>query len=207
MSDDPNKTPQEGPQPQGQPDTYSEQVHQSQIAARLPERVGAGVFSTGVIVIEGPEEFVVDFVQGLTRPPRVGSRVVMNPNVMAQFIAALRENLHRYEQAFGAPKPLPTPPPPERRPTVQEIYQDLRLPDEMLSGAYATTVMIGHSPSEFFMDFITRFFPNAAVSARVYMAASQVPRMLQALSSSYQNRQQRVQDARRQPPPAQPPMS
>ena len=30
---------------------------------------------------------------------------------------------------------------------LQEIYQDLRLPDEVLSGAYANAVMIGHSPA------------------------------------------------------------
>jgi len=201
MTDETNKTPGEGPHPPGQPDTYSEQVHQSQVSARLPDRVGSGVFSTGVIVIEGPEEFVIDFVQGLTRPPRVAARVVVSPNVMSQFIGALRENLQRYEQTFGPPKALPTPPPTDRRPSVQEIYQDLRLPDDLLSGSYATTVMIGHSPAEFFMDFITRFFPTAAVSARVYMAASQVPRMLQALGSSFQNRIHRMQEPKRPPPP------
>jgi hypothetical protein len=152
-----------------------------------------------VIVVEGAEEFVLDFVQGLHRPPRVAARVVMTPNVAAHFVAALKENLQRYEQAFGPPKPLPQPPV-ERRPSVQEIYQDLRLPDEVLSGVYANTVMIGHSPSEFFLDFITRFFPTAAVSARVYLSASQVPKMLAALGSSVQNRLNRGPDPKKGPP-------
>jgi hypothetical protein len=34
----------------------------------------------------------------------------------------------------------------------------------MLSGSYANSVLIGHSPSEFFFDFITGFYPNPAVS-------------------------------------------
>jgi len=166
---------------------YSQQLQHTPVSARLPEHVAQGVFSTGVIVVEGAEEFVLDFVQGLSRPPRVTARIVLTPNVMGHFVAALRDNLQKFEQAFGPPKPLPQPNV-ERRPTVQEIYQDLRLPDEMLSGVYANTVMIGHSPSEFFFDFITRFFPTASVSSRVYMSASQVPKMLSALASSVQNR-------------------
>jgi len=198
----PENAPKDSSQPPANPETYSEQVHHAPVGARLPERVAQGVFSTGVIVVEGPEEFVLDFIQGLTRPLRVAARVVLSPRVMWQFIGALRENLQRYEQAFGPPKPLP-PATAERRPTIQEIYQELRVPDELLSGAYATTVMIGHSPSEFFMDFITRFYPTAAVSARVYMAASQIPRTLQALTTAYQNRVHRSQETRRPGPPEQ----
>jgi hypothetical protein len=61
--------------------------------------------------------------------------------------------------------------------------------------------MIGHSPSEFFFDFITRFYPTAAVSARVYLAASQVPQMLNALNTSLQNRSNREAEAKKNPPP------
>jgi hypothetical protein len=186
-------SPGEGP--------YSEKLQHSPVSARLPERVAAGIFCTGVIVVEGPEEFVLDFVQGLQRPARVAARVVMSPNVMANFVNALNDNLQKHEQAFGQPKPLPQPNV-ERRPTVQEIYQDLRLPDEVLSGAYANAVMIGHSPAEFFFDFITRFYPTASVSARVYMAASQVPKMLAALTGSLQNRRQRGPEPKKGPPPA-----
>jgi hypothetical protein len=191
-SPDPSRSP-------GDAGAYSQQVQHAPVGARLPDRVANGVFSTGVIVMEGPEEFVLDFVQGLNRPPRVAARVVLSPRVMSQFVAALRENLQKHEQAFGPPKPLPQPAV-ERRPSIQEIYQDLRLPDELLSGVYANTVMIGHSPSEFFLDFITRFFPTAAVSARVYLAASQVPKMLGALTTSLQNRLNRPPESKRSPP-------
>lgn len=203
MTSDPNNPPPapDEPQPAGGSGLYSQQVQHSPVSARLPDHVAQGVFCTGVIVIEGQEEYVLDFTQGLTRPPRVAARVVLTPAVMSQFTGALAENLQRHEQAFGPPKPMPQPPVEQRR-SVQEIYQDLRLPDELLSGVYANTVMIGHSPSEFFFDFITRFFPRASVSARVYAAASQVPQMLNALTNSLQNRRNRGSDPKENPPPA-----
>ena len=200
MTDDHPGGASDHSQPPGHAGAFSQQFQHTPVGARLPDRVAQGVFSTGVIVMEGPDEFVIDFFQGLNRPPRVATRVVMSANVMGQFAGALKENLQRFEQAFGPPKSLPTPNV-EHRPSVQEIYQDLRLPDEMLSGCYANTVMIGHSPSEFFFDFITRFYPTAAVSARVYLAASQVPQLLSALTTSLQNRASREAEGRKNPPP------
>jgi len=197
--DNPDRdVPREPSRPPGQNDGgqvfYNEPLNYAPVGARIPDRLAAGVLCTGAIVFEGPEEFVIDFVQNLARPPRIGARIVVTPKVMSEFIAALQDNLRKYEQTFGPPKTLPAPRM-DRQPTVQEVYDELRLPDEQLSGAYATTVMIGHSPSEFYLDFITRFFPKAAVSARVYMSASQVPGVLAALSSSLQKHR-----ASRQPP-------
>ncbi|MEZ6074926.1 MAG: hypothetical protein R3C56_04380 [Pirellulaceae bacterium] len=48
---------------------------------------------------------------------------------------------------------------------MQDIYDDLKIRDEFLSGAYANAVMIGHGPHEFSFDFITNFYPHSAVSA------------------------------------------
>ncbi|MGB2821997.1 MAG: DUF3467 domain-containing protein [Phycisphaerae bacterium] len=156
------------------------------IGARVPDHVAAGVFSTGVIVMDGQEEFVVDFIQGIAKPLRVAARVVLGPQVMSQFIEALKKNLAKYEQAFGKPPELPRSNT-DRRPSPKEVYKGLKLPEEVFSGAYANTVRIAHSPAEFHLDFITRFFPTAAVSARVYMAAPQVPRLIESLSASFQN--------------------
>jgi len=76
----------------------------------------------------------------------------------------------------GSPGNLPV-----RRPTPQEIYDDLKIPDTVLSGAYANGVMIGHGVSEFGLDFLTSFYPQSAVSSRVFMAAGQIPRLLESL--------------------------
>ena len=186
--DNSSEGPPEQPSPQGggEQGPFSEQLRHDPVGARVPERVAAGVFCTGAIVLQGPGEFLIDFVQSAARPPRVGARVVMNPRVMSQFVQALKDNLQKYEQRFGPPKPMPKPSPNRRR-SIPEMYEDLKMPDEQLSGTYATTVMIGHTPAEFSFDFITRFFPTAAVSARVYLSASQVPRVLETLSSSFRN--------------------
>lgn len=188
----------------GQPAVYSEQVHNDSVGARVSDRVGQGVFCTGAIVQEGPYEFIIDFVQGLARPARLASRVIVSHQVMSQFVVALKENLRKYETAFGPPKELPRPQT-AQRPSVQEIYKDLKMSDELLSGVYATTVMISHSPAEFAFDFITRFFPAAAVSARVYLSASQVPRLLESTSASLQRYVNRQQPKPQNPP--QPPES
>ena len=191
---DPDDQPPAGQGP------YQEQVRPP-VAAKMPEKVAQGVFCTGAIVLEGPEEFVLDFVQGAARPPRVGARIILSPRVMGQFVNALRDNLRRYSEAFGSPREMPKPPQEHRR-SIHEIYDDLKMTDDQLVGSYANTVMIGHTPAEFFMDFIARFFPAAAVAARIYMSAPQVPRMLETMAGSLAQYQQRRQ---KMPPPEPPP--
>ncbi len=90
-----------------------------------------------------------------------------------------------------------------RQATAQEVYDDLKIRDEILSGAYANAVMIGHGPHEFSFDFITNFYPNSAVSARVFLAAGQVPRLLDSLRGTWDQMQRRLRQQGRpgNPPP------
>ncbi len=74
--------------------------------ARVPEHLHRGVFSTGVIVMTGGTEFVLDFVQNLGRPHQIVARVVIPHVVMPQFADALGKNIDLYKQRFG---PLPNP--------------------------------------------------------------------------------------------------
>jgi hypothetical protein len=193
----------EGPPPaQG---AYSQQINHSPVSARVPERVGRGALTTGVIVLDSPNEFVLDFLQALSRPPQIVARVVLPPQVMYQFVSSLRENLGTFTQRFGPPAPLPKPPQ-QNRPTIQELYEHFKLPDDLLSGTYANSVLIGHSPSEFLFDFITGFYPTAAVSSRVYLSAQQIPRVLETLSAALVTYQKRFQQAPgQQQRPPQPP--
>ena len=187
----PNK-PNDGPQ--------GEQVRISHVTARVPESVSRGAFSTGVIVMTGPNEFILDFVQNIGHPPQVAARVVMPHPVLPQFIQALRTNFDMFAQRFGTPPELPRGTPPAKQPTAQEIYDELKLPDNLLSGAYSNGVMIGHTASEFKMDFLTNLFPHSAVSCRVYMSAPQIPRLIESLSGTFQQFQQRLKQPR--PPEA-----
>ena len=73
------------------------------MSARVPEGVGPGVFSTGVLVMTGNTEFVLDFVQNLGQPAQIAARVVMPHSTMPQFIQALKTNLEMYTKRFGTP--------------------------------------------------------------------------------------------------------
>ena len=168
------------------------------LRARVPDDVAQGTFSTGAIVMTGPSEFIVDFLQTIGRPHRVATRVVIPHPVMPQFVDALEKNLEIYKGRFGEPPAPPANPNPDaRRPSPQEIYDDLKLPDEVLSGVYANGVMIGHGATEFGLDFLTSFFPQSAVSARVFLASGQVPRLLESLKGAVKQLKER-----RQGPPA-----
>jgi hypothetical protein len=177
---------------------FNQRIQHAPISARVPERLARGVFSTGVIVIDGPYEFVLDFVMGLVQPRQVVARIVMSPVVVDQFVNAIRDHVAKYEARFGRIPEIPKPPTPPRQPTIQEVYDDLKIGDETQAGAYANAVLMSHGTSEFTFDFITRFFPTAAVSARVFLAAPQVPRLLESLSSSLNRYRQRVAEVQRQ---------
>ncbi|MCA9071426.1 MAG: DUF3467 domain-containing protein [Planctomycetaceae bacterium] len=89
--------------------------------------------------------------------------------------------------------------------SVQDLYDQLKMSDEMLSGVYANAVMIGHTASEFSFDFITTFFPRSAVSSRVYMSAGNVPRFLSSITHAFEQFQKKVQQQQAQQRPTQPP--
>ncbi len=89
--------------------------------------------------------------------------------------------------------------------SVQDLYDQLKLADEMLSGAYANAVMIGHTATEFSFDFITTFFPRSAVSSRVYMSAGNVPRFFSSITHAFEQFQRKVAQQQQPPPPQNPP--
>lgn len=268
------------------PDDRPDPADQHAVRARVPEHVSRGVFSTGVIVMTAPTEFVIDFIQNLGRPHQVVARVIMPHPVLPQFVDALLKNIELYRGRYGnlpqpnlsgmmitnvsgiTPPSQPASPAPDvqspgvggpasrvasnaenaspaasgmsqgggpssggplagttmgqagpgqgflpndapvqpnmRRATAQEIYDDLKIRDEVLSGSYANAVMIGHGPHEFSFDFITNFYPHSAVSARVFLAAGQVARLAESLRGAWDQIRHRFQ----QPPGSdQPPLS
>jgi hypothetical protein len=197
----PPDDPSTGPSSPGEEGPYCEEIQHAQISAVVPERVARGVFSTGAVVVQGPHEFILDFLLRMSQPQQVAARVVLPPGVVAQFIAALTDNLKNYESKFSLPA-LPNPQAAGGPPvSAQELYEQLKLQDDVLSGNYANAVMIGHTPSEFCFDFITTFFPRSAVSCRVFMAAPGVPRLLESLKHSFEKFQQKLAQHGNPPPP------
>lgn len=192
----PENTPDEGP--------HSQEIRHSHIGALVPAHVAKGVFTTGAVVLQGQHEFIVDFLLRMQQPQQVVARVVMPPVVVSQFIMALKENIQRYEDRFG-PVQMPANPTPgqqQQRQSAQELYETLKLGDDVQSGNYANAVMIGHSPTEFSFDFITTFFPRSAVSQRVFMATANAKRLLDSLNHSFQQFQQRLKNPPPPPPDA-----
>jgi hypothetical protein len=183
---------------QGSSDSPVQRIAHAPMSARVPERINRGVVATGFLAYLGQQELVVDFLQFISRPPLLAARIVMTPTVAEQFLNVLRENLTRYTNSYGPPPVLPKNPNDKPRPA-QEIYDDLKIQDDQFSGVYANAVMIGHTPAEFGLDFITNFFPTAAVSARVYLAAPRVPQLIDTLAGLV------AQHHRRTAPPTPPP--
>ncbi|GIW95909.1 MAG: hypothetical protein KatS3mg110_3950 [Pirellulaceae bacterium] len=207
----------DGKLPEDPQNPQIQQVQTRPLTARVPEPVRRGVFSSGMIVITGPTEFVLDFIQNIGPPAQVVARVIVPHAVMPQFIEALRRNWQMYIERFGTPSEPPRAAVAAgagRRLTLEEIYDELKIPDELLSGAYANGLMIGHSASEFKLDFLTNMYPHSAVSCRVYLAAPQIPRIIESLHVTFVQFQQRLAQQRAEQerrsgsgptPPSQPP--
>jgi len=185
----------------------SQRVQRQQVSARVPESVAPGVFASGTLVINGQHEFIIDFLQSVTRPQQVAVRVVLPPTIIPGMLRAMRQNIKLFEERFGPIPELPKPPARDNSaggggggdspPSVDEIYEQLKMSDEVAAGTYANTVMITHAPSEFCFDFIGGFYPRSVVAARVYMAAPQVPRLTETLNRSFAQYQRKIAEARR----------
>lgn len=91
------------------PEPMQGQVRFSNVSARVPEHVGQGVFSNGVLILTGPHEFVLDFALRMGEPQRVVARVVLPQDVTRQFLSALQENVRHYERTFGRVPTMPRP--------------------------------------------------------------------------------------------------
>lgn len=196
----------EGNKPGGPGGAFSQDFQMSNVGARVPEKVARGVFSTGVLVLQGPSEFVLDFVLRMNQPQQVVARVVMPFNLVPQFIEALKTNLDNYRNTFGTTPALPPmPPPPAKPPSIDEIYQDLKINDDIMVGSYANAVMIVHTATDFCLEFVTNYYPKAVITSRVFLSAPQVPVLLNSLMQSWQNFQTKLQQQQQPPPMQQPP--
>ena len=74
-----------------------------QLQLELDPEVAQGVYSNLAMIIHSHSEFVLDFASmmpGLQKA-KVKSRVVMAPEHAKRLLAALQENMMRYEQEFG----------------------------------------------------------------------------------------------------------
>jgi hypothetical protein len=73
------------------------------LSIELNEETAEGVYSNLVMISHSPEEFILDFIRVMPGVPkaRVKSRVVVTPGHAKRLLAALADNLRRYEAQYG----------------------------------------------------------------------------------------------------------
>lgn len=101
----------------------------------------------------------------------------------------------------AAPSQPPHPPVSTAEPTdIGDVYGQLKLPDELLGGVYATGAMIRHTPQEFAIDFLTNFYPRAVVTARIFLAAGRMLSFVETFQNAWNRYTQGPPPGSRQPP-------
>lgn len=76
---------------------------EKQLNIELSEEMAEGTYANLSIITHSSSEFIFDFVRMMPNAPKakVKSRVVMNAENAKRFLAALQENVARYEEQFG----------------------------------------------------------------------------------------------------------
>lgn len=76
---------------------------QNQINIELSEEIAEGVYSNLAMIAHSNSEFVIDFIRLMPGVPKakVKSRIVITPEHAKRLLAALKDNIEKYEAAFG----------------------------------------------------------------------------------------------------------
>jgi len=80
----------------------------NEINVELPEDIAEGTYSNLAIITHSHSEFILDFIRIVPNmaQAKVKSRIILTPQHAKRLMVALRDNLRRYEEAFGAIKDL-----------------------------------------------------------------------------------------------------
>ena len=76
---------------------------QQGLQLELPQEVAQGEYANFAIITHSSSDFIVDFARVLPGVPKaqVKSRVILAPEHAKRLLAALQENIMRYEREFG----------------------------------------------------------------------------------------------------------
>ena len=74
---------------------------QQQMQVKVTDEVLKGVYANMAQIAHTPEEFVIDFMNLFPPSGIVTSRVIVSPQHIKRIVAALQENIKRYEEQFG----------------------------------------------------------------------------------------------------------
>ncbi|MDQ3393159.1 MAG: DUF3467 domain-containing protein [Bacteroidota bacterium] len=78
----------------------------NQINIELTEEIAEGVYANLAMIAHSNSEFVIDFIRLMPGVPKakVKSRVVITPEHAIRLLNALKDNIDKYEETFGAIK-------------------------------------------------------------------------------------------------------
>lgn len=75
----------------------------NQINIELTEEIAEGVYANLAMIAHSNSEFVIDFIRLMPGVPKakVKSRIVITPEHAKRLLAALKDNIRKYEEHFG----------------------------------------------------------------------------------------------------------
>lgn len=77
--------------------------NKKELKIEITPEVAAGHYSNLAVISHSPNEFFVDFIAMAPNMPqaKVQSRIIMTPENAKNLLAALSDNLRKYEATFG----------------------------------------------------------------------------------------------------------
>ena len=82
---------------------------QQQIQIKISDETMKGFYANNMFVTHTAEEFVMDFASILGPHGIVGAKVITSPGHMKRIVAALQDNIKKYEKIFGEIKAADAP--------------------------------------------------------------------------------------------------
>ena len=79
------------------------------INIKISDEALKGQYTNMMMIVHTKEEFVLDFMNVLPPQGIVTSRIITSPGHMKRIIAALSDNLKKYEDQFGTITEAPSP--------------------------------------------------------------------------------------------------
>lgn len=81
-----------------------QQQDENQLNVELTEEMAEGEYVNLAMIAHSQSEFVIDFIKMMPGIPKakVKSRVILTPDHVYRLMNALKENIQKYEEAYGA---------------------------------------------------------------------------------------------------------
>ncbi|RZK27974.1 MAG: DUF3467 domain-containing protein [Hymenobacter sp.] len=81
----------------------SENTDPTALNIELTEAIAEGEYANLALIAHSTSEFVVDFIRMMPGSPKakVKARIILTPEHAKRLLAALEENVQRFEQSYG----------------------------------------------------------------------------------------------------------